>query len=113
MRPQERAQAVFEAGVRRLSGQDARPYPVPTRSGQAQHIERMEYGQREGVTYVNVWLAGDSTEPSYRLINPPLLVRDPAGPVTHGGHRYREDPMAAVAQVVARHRDRTAKRRTR
>ena len=40
-------------------------------------------------------------DPTFRVINPPALVPDPAGDVERNGIRYRRDPLAALACVVA------------
>lgn len=56
----------------------------------------------DDVAVVDIWLGGPlDGEPDYRLINPPMLAEDPAGPVLIAGRRYREDPIAAIAEVLA------------
>jgi hypothetical protein len=42
-------------------------------------------------------------DPSFRIFNPPTLVPDPAGDVEVHGIRFRYDPLAAVAHVIANH----------
>lgn len=37
------------------------------------------------------------------VINPPILVRDSQGDVAIDGVRFREDPLAALAEVLTRH----------
>lgn len=51
---------------------------------------------------VDVRLQGEteSQDPHFRVVNPPLLVEDPAGPVEINGKRFREDPLAALARVI-------------
>lgn len=41
-------------------------------------------------------------EPHYCVINPPSLVRDASGEIELAGKRFREDPVAAVAALIAR-----------
>lgn len=55
------------------------------------------------VPYVEIFLAGQSTTqaPAFRIFNPPTLVADPSGPEVVGGQRYRLDPMATLARIVA------------
>lgn len=40
-------------------------------------------------------------DPEFVIVNPPTLVPDPAGDVIVRGMRFREDPLAAVAHVIA------------
>ena len=40
-------------------------------------------------------------DPSFRVVNPPTLVPDPAGDHIVRGERFRFDPMTALAVVVA------------
>lgn len=45
----------------------------------------------------------DGTEggdPHFRIVNPPLLVEDPAGDVLTGNGTFRLDPVAALANVI-------------
>jgi hypothetical protein len=95
----ERAQAVAEA-VGDLGPDEV--LAVPTPHGDV-HIDRLEVREDNGVSYVDVWLAGntESGEANYRIVNPPLLVPDPAGDIVTGAGRMRRDPAAAVATVIA------------
>lgn len=72
---------------------------INTSQGDAE-IHRIEVTETDGVACVDVWLS-NGAEPEFRLVNPPILVEDPAGPVALRGRKYREDPVAAVAEVVA------------
>lgn len=57
----------------------------------------------DGTVLVEVYVGDpDNGEPHYRLINPPTLVRDSTGDIQLGGIAYREDPIAAVGQLIAR-----------
>lgn len=49
---------------------------------------------------VSIRTAPDATEDDFRIFNPPTLVHDPQGDIELHGRRYREDPLAAVAQVI-------------
>lgn len=59
-----------------------------------------EGGQRYLEIMVDQPAGGD---PHFRIFNPPLLVPDPAGETSMGPRRYRRDPLAAVAMVIASH----------
>lgn len=48
-------------------------------------------------------------DPTFRVFNPPALVADPDGDVERGGVRYRSDPLAALAEVVAANGGRSAR----
>lgn len=59
------------------------------------HVEEIDGG-------VEIWTGAKAGAPDYRIFNPPTLVSDPAGDIlseTHG-KRYREDPLAAVAELI-------------
>lgn len=72
---------------------------VRTAQGEAT-IHRVEATTVDGVACVDVWTS-NGLDPNYRLINPPMLVEDPAGSVFLRGRRFREDPIGAVAEVIA------------
>lgn len=56
----------------------------------------------DGEQWVEVTVADPACgDPTFRVFNPPALVPDPAGDVERGGERYRHDPLAALAEVVA------------
>jgi hypothetical protein len=58
--------------------------------------------QSDGQSYVDVVADRPASgDPLFRIINPPLLVADPAGEIEHGGRRYREDPLGALAETLA------------
>ena len=59
----------------------------------------------EGHSWVEVYAGGvtEGGDPHYRIFNPPSLVPDPNGEVEAHGQRWREDPLAALAEVVAQH----------
>lgn len=71
----------------------ALPYAVTTAHGTVRIGKVTSDGD-----HVDVWLTGapPDGEPSYRIVNPPLLAEDLAAPTG-----YREDPMLALAQVLA------------
>jgi hypothetical protein len=54
---------------------------------------------------VSVHLAGTTAggDPAFVIVNPPTLVPDPAGPILVNGMQFREDPLAAIATVIAAH----------
>jgi len=74
-----------------------------TRRGQDVTIREVRRCTGDGTTWVEVWLGGDveGGDPHFRIFNPPQLVEDPHGDVVHAGRRFRHDPVAALAEVVA------------
>jgi hypothetical protein len=58
-----------------------------------------------GTGCVEIWMEGQppTDAPAFRIFNPPLLVADPKGDILCGGRTYRQDPVAAVAELIARH----------
>ncbi len=70
---------------------------------------RLEWARAELVdgaeTAVRLRPLGGSDDGSADIvvINPPILVADPQGDVEIDGRRYREDPLAALGQVLSRH----------
>lgn len=74
-----------------------------TRGGEVV-VSAIKVGELNGVPVVEVWLNGatESGETHFRIINPPTLVRDPSGPIKReDGRTFREDPLAALAEIVA------------
>lgn len=55
-----------------------------------------------GLTYLDVTLGGEVAggDVHFRVVNPPTLVRDPEGDVVAHGERWREDPLAALAEAI-------------
>lgn len=80
---------------------DGAIYAVPTPQGEV-HICEVTRQQDGPAAWVEVKLHGETQggDPVFRIFNPPMLAEDPAGPIEINGRRYREDPIAAVAQVV-------------
>jgi hypothetical protein len=76
-------------------------------------IRTVEYHQTDDGGYVDVWVADTAGDPHYRIYNPPVLVEDPQGEIElrdpgegRGAgrvRRYREDPVAAIAEAIATH----------
>lgn len=65
---------------------------------------------------VEIWLDDHDGPPDFRVINPPILVADPAGDVERPGPhgrtlRYREDPLAALGAVIGRELEQRARGR--
>lgn len=96
-----RARAVRQAarGIKKGA-----PYVVATEQGTVS-IERVTHhrDEEQDLEWVEVFLGGqpEGGDPHFRLFNPPTLAEDPAGDIERNGRRYREDPLLAVAQVVA------------
>lgn len=86
-----------------------------TVSGRDVVIRDIQFGEDDdGRTWVDVW-TGNTHRPTLRIANPPTLVRDSRGPIgikeeapngTIRTVRYREDPVEAVAEVLAKVRTR-------
>lgn len=81
---------------------DGHVYAARTPEGEVR-ICRVTSHQEGDAHWVEVHLHGETTggDPHFRIFNPPILAADPLGPVEINGQRFREDPLAAVAQVVA------------
>jgi hypothetical protein len=75
-----------------------------TRFGEVQFASIKKATDAEGAELVEVYLQGETVtgEAHFRIYNPPLLTEDPTGPIEIGGRHYREDPVAAIAEVIAR-----------
>ncbi len=82
-----------------------------TKSGEAT-IGGVEYHQDdEKLDSVEIWVGKKQGPPTYRLINPPMLVPDPVGDVVlteRDGlrqknviRRFRVDPLQAIAEFLA------------
>lgn len=86
---------------REWDARSGEPYVTDTRWGTVR-IDRLEVHADEGRSWVDVWADGaEGGDPHFRIVNPPLLVEDPGGPVVIGGRTFREDPLAAVAEAIA------------
>lgn len=100
---------VRERGARRaqrvVDAWSGRPRTVRTSRGEVTlERVRVQVDPESGVTYLDVTVGGPAGgDPHYRVVNPPLLVRDPKGPVEAHGVRWREDPVAALAESIGRH----------
>ncbi len=89
---------------RKAHGKDA-PYARITRAGEVQIEDVKTFVDPDGMTIVEVFVAGPTAggDPHFRIINPPALVEDPAGPEVRGQRRFRTDPLAALAEVIGQH----------
>ncbi len=88
--------------ARRAGGAPSEARTVATERGTVD-IERLEFHEDGGRSHVDVWVAGltPTEEPHYRIVNPPLLVPDVSGEHVIGDEHFREDPIGAIALVVA------------
>lgn len=82
----ERVQAVLRAWQQR----NGEPFTVSTRGGPVRITKLTAHGDDDGPSWIEVWTGGqeETTEPHYRIFNPPLLVGE------------REDPLGAVAEMI-------------
>jgi len=87
-----------------IEGQEF-PLAVNSRYGPVQFGSIVRKTDPEGNDYIEVFLRGESEsgDPHFRVWNPPLLIEDPQGPIVAGDRHYREDPLSALVEVVARH----------
>jgi hypothetical protein len=101
----QRARRTHEAWTARALKRGRQPQPYARRTAHGEVVlERLTIHEAEGQVYVEVYAAGDiqGDDPHFRIFNPPTLVEDAGGQVEAHGKRYREDPMAALAEAVAR-----------
>lgn len=77
------------------------PEVVSTPSGEVELLD-VAYDEDEKVGWVDV-LVGQpgNDDPHFRVVNPPIYVEDPNGDIYLSGMRFREDPLAALAQTIA------------
>lgn len=94
MESHERARAALRAWRERPSGDQ--PYVWATPAGEVR-IQALSVLELDGHEVLDVTV-GDPTngDPHFRVVNPPTVIREPDG-------SYREDPLAAVAQVIGEH----------
>ena len=77
---------------------DGGPFAVPLRrGGQVKFVSLDTRTNAEGVEELEVYVDGDpeGEDPHFIIVNPPIYVRERDGSLT-------EDPVAAVAEVIAR-----------
>jgi hypothetical protein len=98
----ERAAAAFRAWRRRPNA--GQPYLGVTPAGEVR-IEALGLSDGDGHVVVEIYVGDpENGDPHFRVINPPTMVKDPDG-------SYREDPLAALAQVISDHGGATRKRK--
>lgn len=97
-----RVERVRQAGASLLQGGNVAA--VRTRRGDVM-ISKIVPGEDAVSTWVDVTVAGETRggDPNFRIVNPPTLVRDPQGDVILQSGTFREDPIAAIAEVIATH----------
>lgn len=80
------------------------PSGVPTSHGVVE-VERVVLDDTAEELALEVYVTDPvGGDPSFRIINPPIMVPDPNGSaVLKDGRRARIDPMAAVAEAIAMH----------
>jgi hypothetical protein len=98
----QRAARMVAAWSKR-GGKKGGVFATRTRGGEV-HLEDVSAREdANGQVCVDVTLAGttEGGESHFVVYNPPLLATDPTGPIEINGRRFREDPLAALAEVVA------------
>jgi hypothetical protein len=94
MESHERARTAFRAWRERPNGDQ--PYLRATPAGEVR-IRALRLVEIGGHEVLEVTVGEPSNgDPSFRVVNPPTLVKEPDG-------SYREDPLAALAQVIGEH----------
>lgn len=101
-------QALLRARAQRLQAAvSAQRFPlgVNTRFGEVQFASIVTKTDTAGLDYAEVYTAGSTVnnDPHWRIWNPPLLVEDPFGDIVIDGKTFREDPIQAIAEAIARH----------
>lgn len=106
-----RAERTATAWDEKDPGQGGR-YVTRTPSGEVV-LESLELVDSDGLRYLEVWAGGQTEggDPHFRVVNPPLLVPDPDGDVVVRGEHFREDPLAALAEVIGANGGALARRR--
>lgn len=101
---QIRSSAVAEAFENHSGKSDAGAVTVHTRWGEVV-ISALRCVEGDQSAWVEVWIGGATTgEPQYRIVNPPTLLEHYLGTIDLHGRTYVEDPLGAVAEVIARDR---------
>jgi hypothetical protein len=74
------------------------PFSVRSKFGEVQFQTVTQKTDADDVDYIEVYLKGqtENGDPHFKIWNPPLMVRNLDGSLT-------EDPLQALAEVVARH----------
>lgn len=118
--PAEALQAISRAKAREV-GQMWKEYPgknmkgiatFRTRNGRTAQIGAIRVNEDpSGLDSVEVWVGEQQGPPTFRLINPPVLIPDPQGsevltefdPLRQKNtvRRFRVDPLQAIAEVIA------------
>ncbi len=94
MESTERAHAALRAWRERPNGDQ--PYVRTTPTGEVR-IEALSLSEVDGTGVLEISVGDpENGDPRFRVVNPPTLVRDPDG-------SFREDPLAALAQVIGEH----------
>jgi hypothetical protein len=78
---------------------DGSPQTVATQAGAVEIVDLTTDGEAVTVTVTGA----EGGDPLFRIFNPPNLVPDPTGDREINGIRFRYDPLAAVAHVIAEH----------
>jgi hypothetical protein len=98
-----RARAVLEAAAA-SSGDGLNPVTATTSDGR--HSYQWERIERSSPNEIRVYPVGapPGSDTYVSIVNPPILVRDPAGPIDIHGERFREDPLSVIADIMHEHR---------
>lgn len=96
-----RAKAVKDAFDNHRGKNERGELTIRSRKGGEVTLTNVKYVEYDGVSCVEIWGDDGAVSPSYRIFNPPTLVEDGLGDVEVRGKKYREDPLGALAEVLA------------
>lgn len=110
----ERVRAVQRAH-RAANLQPGDTLAVQAYGGREVHIEGLSIVEKGQQSYVDVRLSGSTEggDPNFRIVNPPTLVPDPLGDIVVNGATFREDPISAIAHVIAQNGGASGRRKGR
>jgi hypothetical protein len=102
-----RTRAIVEA-AHSVSGAGKNAVTATTSNGK--HSYEWARVERAAPNEIRVYPVGapPGSDTYVSIVNPPILVRDPGGPIDIHGERFREDPLAALADIMHEHRSQIA-----
>lgn len=96
-----RAKSVKDAFDNHQGKNERGELTVRSRKGGEVTLTNIKYVEYDGVSCVEIWGDEGAVAPSYRIFNPPTLVEDGLGDIEVRGKKFREDPLGALAEVIA------------
>lgn len=96
-RASARAQAVADAAADQPDGSVHHTSRGTVRLGPVRIVEASDTEPAVVEVYAH---GAESGDPHFRVINPPRYVPDPDGDIEINGRRFRDDPLAALAEII-------------